>query len=70
MARIIKEIELQGQRAVALDAIIGARTMEQWEIKVDPRTGGWIWKGYVGVNLPNSKTQSHLSRLTPHVQIV
>jgi len=22
-----------------LDAIIGARTMEQWEIKLDPRTG-------------------------------
>ena len=40
MARIIKEVELQGQRAVELDAIIGARTMEQWEIKVDPRTGG------------------------------
>lgn len=23
----------------ALDAIIGARTMEQWEIKLDPKTG-------------------------------
>jgi predicted aspartyl protease len=23
----------------ALDAIIGARTMEQWEIRVDPKTG-------------------------------
>ena len=40
MARIIKEIELQGQRAVELDAIIVAQTMGQWEIKVDPRTGG------------------------------
>jgi len=23
----------------ALDAIIGARTLEQWEIKIDPKTG-------------------------------
>ena len=28
-----------------LDAIIGARTMEQWEIKVDPRTGGLDLEG-------------------------
>jgi hypothetical protein len=28
--------EVDGQR---LDAIIGARTMEQWEIRLDPSTG-------------------------------
>jgi len=28
---------------VKLGAIIGARTMEQWEIKVDHGQEGWIW---------------------------
>ena len=28
-----------------LDALIGARTMEQWEIRLDPRTGTLDWEG-------------------------
>lgn len=28
-----------------LDVLIGARSMEQWEIRLDPRTGALDWEG-------------------------
>jgi len=52
-----------------LDVIIGARTMERWEIRLDPRTGtldpstgsGQAWRGSGGANSLNSRSCVHLS---------
>lgn len=66
VAEVVPVAELGQADGHELDALIGARTMEQWEIRLDPRTGtldpstgsGQAWRGSGGANSPNSRSCS------------
>ena len=44
-AEAVPVMELGPADGYELDALIGARTMEQWEIKLDPKTGALDLEG-------------------------